>query len=278
MARYASGKKAWGYSDRSGFRYRLAEMITEWNGAKVGPDEYEPKHPQLEPIRPGSDPQALHQPRPDQRTENAVETLLPLNPFKTPASTGVTVNYTVTVANVGGTNVFVLDGANNPAITFVRGNTYVFDVSDGTVSGHPLAFRTAADVAYTTGVSTVGSAGNTGATVTIVVAANAPDTLKYYCTVHGNAMGNTITVNDAAASTITVFEPSHGRASSDTVRFRSVEGFDGYTEATLEAAAGYTITVVDVNSYTIPVTNTSVAGGVRGGGGRATAGPVTLVV
>ena len=47
MARYASGKKAWGYSDRSGFRYRLAEMITEWNGAKVGPDEYEPKHPQL---------------------------------------------------------------------------------------------------------------------------------------------------------------------------------------------------------------------------------------
>ena len=278
MARYASGKKAWGYSDRSGFRYRLAEMITEWNGAKVGPDEYETKHPQLEPKRAGADPQALHQPRPDQRTENAVETLLPLNPFKTPASTGVTVNYTVTVANVGGTNVFVLDGANNPAITFVRGNTYVFDVSDGTVSGHPLAFRTAADVAYTTGVSTVGSAGNTGATVTIVVAANAPDTLKYYCTVHGNAMGNTITVNDAAASTITVFEPSHGRASSDTVRFRSVEGFDGYTEATLEAAAGYTITVVDVNSYTIPVTNTSVAGGVRGGGGRATAGPVTLVV
>ena len=27
-----------GYSDRSGFRYRLAEMMTEWSGAKVGPD------------------------------------------------------------------------------------------------------------------------------------------------------------------------------------------------------------------------------------------------
>ena len=48
MARYASGKKAWGYSDRSGFRYRLRD-IKEWNGLKVGIDEYEPKHPQLEP-------------------------------------------------------------------------------------------------------------------------------------------------------------------------------------------------------------------------------------
>tara|TARA_R100001440_G_scaffold24526_1_gene39950 strand:+ start:1940 stop:2395 length:456 start_codon:yes stop_codon:yes gene_type:complete len=65
MARYASGIKAYGISDRSGFRYRLSEMLTEWNGAKVGPDEFEEKHPQLEPISPGPDPQALFDPRPD---------------------------------------------------------------------------------------------------------------------------------------------------------------------------------------------------------------------
>jgi len=64
MARFASGKDAWGYSDRSGFRYRLRDMVTEWNGSKVGPDEYEPKHPQLGPITVGPDPQALHDPRP----------------------------------------------------------------------------------------------------------------------------------------------------------------------------------------------------------------------
>jgi hypothetical protein len=64
MARFASGKDAWGYSDRSGFRYRLRDMVTEWNGSKVGPDEYEPKHPQLSPISVGPDPQALHDPRP----------------------------------------------------------------------------------------------------------------------------------------------------------------------------------------------------------------------
>jgi len=33
----------------------------------VGPDEYEPKHPQLEAPRAGPDPQALRNPRPDGR-------------------------------------------------------------------------------------------------------------------------------------------------------------------------------------------------------------------
>jgi hypothetical protein len=48
---YASGKKAWGISDRSGFRYRLRDMRKEWTGQLVGPDEYDPKHPQLFPPR-----------------------------------------------------------------------------------------------------------------------------------------------------------------------------------------------------------------------------------
>jgi len=62
---YASGKNAWGISDRSGRRYRLREMKVEWTGAKVGPDEFEPKHPQLYPPKVGPDPQALRNPRPE---------------------------------------------------------------------------------------------------------------------------------------------------------------------------------------------------------------------
>ena len=69
MARYASGKKAWGYSERSGFRYRLRAMRKQWNGLKVGPAEYEAKHPQLEPNYPGPDPTALYEPRPNQDTD-----------------------------------------------------------------------------------------------------------------------------------------------------------------------------------------------------------------
>ena len=62
---YASGKHAYGISDRSGRRYRLREMKTEWTGAKVGPDEFETKHPQLFPPRAFPDPQALRGPRPE---------------------------------------------------------------------------------------------------------------------------------------------------------------------------------------------------------------------
>ena len=66
MGRYASGKYAFGISYRSGFRYRLRDMKKEWNGLIVGPDEYEPKHPQLEPPKSSPDPQALRNPRPDE--------------------------------------------------------------------------------------------------------------------------------------------------------------------------------------------------------------------
>ena len=62
---YASGKKSWGISDRSGRRYRLKDMKKEWTGSLVGPDEFEPKHPQLFPTRSFSDPQALRNARPD---------------------------------------------------------------------------------------------------------------------------------------------------------------------------------------------------------------------
>lgn len=114
--------------------------------------------------------------------------------------TSQTINYTVTVANVGGINIFVLNGVNNPVITFVKGFTYVFDVSDNTNGSHPLRFRTSADASYTDGVSVSGTQGQAGATVTIVVASDAPSALKYYCTIHGNAMGNTINVISAVAT------------------------------------------------------------------------------
>ena len=65
MGRYAAGNKAFGISDRSGFRYRLRDMKKEWNGLLVGPDEFEPKHPQLEAPNVSADPQALRNPRPD---------------------------------------------------------------------------------------------------------------------------------------------------------------------------------------------------------------------
>lgn len=65
MSRFATGKHAFGISDRSGFRYRLKDMRKEWNGLLVGNDEWEAKHPQLEPFRVVSDAQAIKNARPE---------------------------------------------------------------------------------------------------------------------------------------------------------------------------------------------------------------------
>ena len=65
MARFATGKDSYGISDRSGFRYRLREMRREWNGSLVGPDEYESKHPQLDPPKHITDAEAIRDARPD---------------------------------------------------------------------------------------------------------------------------------------------------------------------------------------------------------------------
>ena len=82
---------------------------------------------------------------------------------------------------------------------------------------------------------------------------------------------------DSGSAIITVTEPGHGRSTGDTVRFRDSESFDGFTEATIEDEAGYSITKVDDDSYTFSVdTNTATTGNIKGGGDNASAGPATI--
>ena len=159
MARFASGKDAWGYSDRSGFRYRLTDMVTEWNGLKVGRDEYEPKHPQLEPIRVGPDPQAIHDPRPDQRTEVAVARLLPTDAFLS-GSAGSAVITVVEPSHGRSTNDVVrfrkaqaFDGFTHAALENSSGYTNITDLGQRTFTA-------------SSGTATTGSQrGEAGATV-----------------------------------------------------------------------------------------------------------------
>ena len=80
----------------------------------------------------------------------------------------------------------------------------------------------------------------------------------------------------ASSATISVFEPSHGRATSDTVRFRDVSGsIFGASITELEDSDGYSITKTDDDFYTFAV---STAAGItgNGGGGYVSAGPATL--
>lgn len=101
-----------------------------------------------------------------------------------------TINLTVTVQAYPEGNRFLIDGAKRPNLFFVRGNTYVFDVSDDTMAGHPFRFSTTEDnvggTLYEDGVTTEYNGGDTDAHVTIEVPMDAPDTLYYLCTNHND--------------------------------------------------------------------------------------------
>ena len=101
----------------------------------------------------------------------------------------------------------------------------------------------------------------------------------------------------ASSGIINVSETSHGRSTSDTVRFRgspSVAGtfgnpasFDGITGSNVAKAAGYSITVgkrdssgnitntTDFYHFTVD-TDTATSGQESGGGENCSAGPATL--
>ena len=105
-------------------------------------------------------------------------------------SLGAAQTFTVTVS--GG--VFYINGAVKPTLSLTRGFTYTFNQSDSTNSNHPLAFRESNNTSYTTGVTVNGTAGQSGSSVVFAVPSNAPNSLLYYCTQHGNSMGNTISI------------------------------------------------------------------------------------
>ena len=85
---------------------------------------------------------------------------------------------------------------------------------------------------------------------------------------------NAFTITNGS-TTVSVNEPNHGRSSNDTVRFRNSTNVANLPAATINAAAGYTITKVNDNNYTF---NSGVTASVtlEGGGDIASAGPVTV--
>ena len=101
----------------------------------------------------------------------------------------------VKVVNDGG-NKYQIDGVTAPKLTLLKGHTYRLDLSDSSNANHPLAFRLSNDTSYTNGVVQSGTAGSAGAYTNIHIAYDAPLALKYYCTVHGNGMGNEVKILD----------------------------------------------------------------------------------
>ena len=70
MARYASGKKSNAMSDISGFKVKYKNLKTTWDNLRVEPEEFDPKQPQLTPVKNVIDATALFKPRPDNDPDN----------------------------------------------------------------------------------------------------------------------------------------------------------------------------------------------------------------
>ena len=189
-----------------------------------------------------------------------------------------TTNYAITVAQDSGTNKFFVDGVAATALTMVRGSTYVFYVSDSTNSGHPLRFKVDGGSAYTNGVTVSGTEGTANATVTFTVPQSAPDGLRYYCSIHGDPMGNAITVTGGTQvvasytpfeeDTIT-FDMSDASMVGHPPRFSTIpNGIHGGQSNTHVSS----ITDSNGNKYLVAVS--SVAGATNGGTAVTTQRPI----
>ena len=132
--------------------------------------------------------------------------------------------FTVTVAaktsthiynGTGSSNGYLLNASVAPFIDFKVGNTYRFDQSDSSNSTHPLRFYydAARTTAYSTGVTTNGTPGASGAYTQIVVSETTPNILYYMCSSHPH-MGNRIDVDSSTnvIDTSTAFVDSTGTA------------------------------------------------------------------
>lgn len=110
-----------------------------------------------------------------------------------------TLTLSVTVEDDSGDKFYINTYTGSaPTISLQIGNTYKFDLSDSSNTGHALRFSETSDgthasgTEYTTGVTTSGTAGSAGAYVQIEVTSSTPSTLYYYCSNH-SGMGGTAT-------------------------------------------------------------------------------------
>ena len=86
----------------------------------------------------------------------------------------------------GSSNKYKINGVFSPYLNLIPGITYKFDQSDNSNSGHPFRFYLdeGKSTAYTTGVTTSGTAGSSGAYTQIIVSHTTPAVLHYQCSAH----------------------------------------------------------------------------------------------
>ena len=236
---YASGKHAYGISDRSGRRYRLREMKTEWTGAKVGPDEFETKHPQLFPPKAFPDPQALRGPRPETELPEQRAIQHGYNPVGFQDIPGITPRNNLTALGEIGTVTINISDTGNDDITpsgvsanALIGTVVINTTGDADVTVNPTG---------SAGTSAVGSPTVTGDTVYTVTVANPGSGNKYYI---DGALQPTLSLSEGSTYTF-----NWSAATGHPLRFSTTS--DGTHGGGSEYTTGVTI---NTGAYTSTIT------------------------
>ena len=154
----------------------------------------------------------------------------------------------VTVTVAGGK--FVIDGTSQQDMFLPKGVKFRLDVSDSTNANHPLRFSTTSNgthgggSAYTTGVTTSGTAGSSGAYVEVQFQQDAPDQLYYFCSNHSGMGAGAETAPVAVSSYSNSDVDSHLNQSNPTSGY--VLSWNGSDYAWVDNA-GYTDSDVDTH-------------------------------
>jgi hypothetical protein len=213
-------------------------MKTEWTGAKVGPDEFEPKHPQLFPPRAFPDPQALRGPRPEPELSEQRAIQHGYNPVGFRDIPGVTPpNNLVAQGEVGSVTVSLSDTGNEAVnVTGSAGASAIGSVTVNTTSAN-----VSVSVTGVAGTGTVGSITNVISDTFAVTVANPGSGNRYYI---DTVLQATLNLNEGRTY---IFNWS--AATSHPLRFSTT------SDGTHNSGTEYTTGVVkDDSAYTTQIT------------------------
>ena len=161
---------------------------------------------------------------------------------------GTTKTFVVTMTNASGGNKYYIDGYLQPVLELHQGQTYIFDLSSSTLSGHPFVFdssnsndgTTNSDPYYTTGITSTGTYAS-NQTRTFIVPAGAPTTLYYYCTAH-SGMGASASISPTAKLIVS------GRVDSTDLVVTGTEGMTISVGTTAQRPSNPTTGMIRYNS------------------------------